>query len=139
MDHKILKVHGIFFPRALSDELLFELRPAPVDSVVKGSDAKNLAHELTNIQLGYEVIHSQELANEALFNYKNGKKFMCEHVTRLKAISIDEASNAIINETVNVPRRSMKVLVLLFHEPYAAEARNLKKIFNPILLRLRLL
>ena len=64
---------------------------------------------------------------------------MCEHVIRLKVISIDEASNAIFNETVNVPRRSMKVLLLLFHEPYAAEVRNRKKIFNPILLRLRLL
>ena len=37
-----------------------------------------------------------------------------------KAISIDEASDAIVNETVNTPERSMKGLLLLFYELYAA-------------------
>ena len=129
LDHEIRKEHEVFFPRALSDELLFELRLAPVGTFVKGSDAANLAYELTNNQLWFDVIHSQELANEALFNYKNGKRFMCERVTHLE--SIDEASEAIINETVNVPRRSIKGLLLLFYEPYAAGARESEKIFNP--------
>ena len=126
LDHEIRKEHEVFFPRALSDELLFELRLAPVGTFVKGSDAENLAYELTNNQLWFDVIHSQELANEA---YKNGKRFMCERVTHLE--SIDEASEAIINETVNVPRRSIKGLLLLFYEPYAAGARESEKIFNP--------
>lgn len=34
LDREILKDHGVFFPRALSDELIFELRVAPVGSVV---------------------------------------------------------------------------------------------------------
>ena len=56
---------------------------------------------------------------------------MCEHITYLKAISIDETSDAIINETVNVPRRSMKGLLLLFYESYAVGARDSKKMLNP--------
>ena len=38
MDHDILKDHGVFFPGALSDELVFEMRLAPAGSVVKGSE-----------------------------------------------------------------------------------------------------
>ena len=131
LDHDILKDHGAFFPRALSDELLFELRLAPAGSVVKGSDPTKLSYQLTDIQLEYEVIHSQKLADEALSNYKNGKRFMYEHITHLKTISIDKGSDTIINESINVPRRSMKGLLLLFYETYTAGTRNSEKTFNP--------
>ena len=67
LDYEILKDDGVFLPRALSDKLLFELRLAPVGSVVIRS---NEALTLTNIQHEYEVIHSQELADEALSNYE---------------------------------------------------------------------
>ena len=51
IDHEILKDHGLFYPRALSDELVFELRLAPASTVVKGSDQAKLDYELSNIQL----------------------------------------------------------------------------------------
>ena len=81
MDHEILKDHGVFVPRALPDELLFELILAPASNVVIGSDEIQLAYELTSIQLEYEVIHNQELTDEALSDYANGKRFMYGHVT----------------------------------------------------------
>ena len=57
LDYEILKDHGAFFPRALCNELLFELKLAPVGSVVIRSEKAQLADELTTIQLEYEVIH----------------------------------------------------------------------------------
>lgn len=57
LDHEILKDHGVFFPRALSDELVFELRLTPPRNVVIGSDKAQLAYQL----LEYEVIYSQQL------------------------------------------------------------------------------
>ena len=125
MDYEIVRDHGVFIPRAL-----FELRLARVGSVVIGSDEAQLAYELINIQFEYEVIHSQELADEALSNYRNGKGFVYEHVTHLKTISVDKGSDTIINESINVPRRSMKGL-LLFYELYVAGARGSEKTFNP--------
>ena len=116
IDHEILKNHGVFFPRALSDELVFELKLAPASNVVKGSDATILAYELTNIQLEYEVIHSKNLADEVESNYNNGKRLMYEHVTHHKTISFSKGTDSIINESINVPRRSMKGLLLLFYE-----------------------
>ena len=74
LDHEILNDYEVFFPRTLSDELLFELRLAPASNDVIGSDETQLAYELTNIQLEYEVIHSQELADEALSSNKNRKQ-----------------------------------------------------------------
>lgn len=131
IDHEILKDHGVFFPRALSDELVFELRLAPAASVVKGSDSTSLGYEINNIQLEYEIIHSKELADKAISNYQNGKRFMYEHITHHKTISVAKGTDSIINESINVPRRSMKGLLLLFYEPYTAGARDSEKTFNP--------
>ena len=77
-------------------------------------DKAQFAYELANIQLRYEVIHSQELTDETLSNHKNGKRFIYEHVTHLETISVDEGSGTIISESINVPRRSMKGLLLSF-------------------------
>ena len=55
---------------------------------------------------------------------------MYEHVTYVKTISVDKRLDSIINESVNVVRRSMKGL-LLFYEPYVAGARDSEKTFNP--------
>ena len=118
MDHEILKDHGVFLPRALSDDLLFEL------NVVIGSDVTQLAYELTNVQLEYEVIHSQELADTQM------GRDSCTNTSHLKTISVDRGSDTIINESINVLRRSMEGL-LLFYEPYAAGARDSEKTFNP--------
>ena len=131
IDHEILKKHGVFFPRALSDKLVFELGLSPASNIVKGSDATKLGYELTNIQLEYEVIHSKNLADEAGSNYKNGKRLMYEHVTHHKTISFSKSADSIINESINVPGRSMKGLLLLFYKPYAVGARDSEKTFNP--------
>ena len=132
IDHEIRKNHGVFFPRALSDELVFELRLAPASNVVKGSDATKLAYELTNIQLEYEVIHSKNLADEVESNYKNGKRLMYEHITHHKTISFSKGTDSIINESINVPRRSMKGLICSFFTRDMREEREIqKKTFNP--------
>lgn len=57
---------------------------------------------------------------------------MYEHVTHHKTISIAKRTDSIINESINVPRRSMKGLILLlFYEPYEGGTRDSEKTFNP--------
>ena len=56
---------------------------------------------------------------------------MYEHVTHHKTISIAKGSDTIINGSINVPRRSIKGLLLLFYEPYTAGTRDSEKSFNP--------
>ena len=54
---------------------------------------------------------------------------MCEHVIHLKTISVEGGSDTIINESISVPRRLMKVLLLLllFYKPYVAGVRDSEK------------
>ena len=46
-------------------------------------------------------------------------------------VSFAKGTESIFNESINVPRRSMKGLLLLFYEPYAGGARDREKTFNP--------
>ena len=55
----------------------------------------------------------------------------CASVTLPKTILVDERLDAIISEGINIPRRSMKWLPLLFYELNIASARDREKAFNP--------
>ena len=73
LDHQILTDHGVFYPQALYNDLVFELTLAPEVQAVRGSDASKLVYKLENIQLEYETIRSKSLADEATSTYTNGK------------------------------------------------------------------
>ena len=127
LDHQILTDHGIFYPQALYNDLVFEVTLAPANQVVKGSDPTKLKYKLNNIQLQYEMISSKELAEEATSIYNSGKEFIYDHVSRDKIYPIDKGRDTKINITVNSQRRSMKGLLLLFIEPYTAGTRESEK------------
>ena len=131
LEHEILKDHGVFHPRALHDALIFEITLAPENMGVKGSDSSKLNYELTNIQLEYEVIHNVDLARETSSSYLKGKDFMYKHVIHHKTLTVNKMVDTIINESINVPRRSMKGILLLFCEPHAGGARDSVTFFNP--------
>ena len=57
LDHQILTDHGVFYPQALYNDLVFEVTLSPANQVVKGGDATKLKYKLTNIQLEYEMLH----------------------------------------------------------------------------------
>ena len=126
LDHQILTDHGIFYPQALYTDLVFELVLAPAEQVVKGSDASKLKYKLTNIQLEYEMIRSEDLANEATSVYESGKEILYDHVTRGNKLRV-ETSTELINIKVDSQRRSMKGILLLFVEPYNAGTRDSEK------------
>ena len=126
LDYEILKDRGVFFPRALSDALVFELGLAPARNIVIGSEKALLAYELTYIEPEYEVIHSQELADEARSNYTNGKRFMYDYVPHLKTILIARATDRIINEKRRLVENSTGIvmLVVLLQTCYAGDIAN---------------
>jgi len=87
LDHQILSDHGVFYPQALYNDLVFELTLAPASQVVKGSDTTKLKYKLTNIQLEYQMIRSKTLADEARRVYSSGKEFAYDHVTCSKVVT----------------------------------------------------
>ena len=131
LDHQILTDHGVFYPQALYTDLSFELKLAPAHQVVKGSDATKLKYKLINIQLEYEMIRTEELANKATRAYEDGKEFLYDHVRLFKVIPIN-ATSPLISIKVDHQRRSMKGILLLFMKtPITAGARDSEKFIFP--------
>ena len=131
LDHPILSDHGVFYPQALHNDLLFELTLAPANQVVKGSDASKLGYKLENIQLEYEVIRSKSLADETLSTYRSGKEFAYDLIMRERVVPITRGSDTRLNLLVNPQRRSLKGILLLFINPFIAGARDTEQFFNP--------
>ena len=131
LDHQILTDHGVMYPQALYNDLIFELTLAPAAQVVKGSDTSKLVYKLANIQLEYETIRSKTLADEAMSAYSSGKKFAYDYVMREEVVTFAKGTDARLNLRVNPQRRSLKGILLLFMEPYTAGARDSEKYSNP--------
>ena len=131
LDHPILTDHGVFYPQALFNDLVFELTLAPAQTVVKGSDGTELGYKLENIQMEYEVIRSEDLAAETMSTYSTGKEFAYDYVMRERVVPITRGSDTRLNIRVNPQRRSLKGLLLLFINTYAAGDRDTEHYFNP--------
>ena len=131
LDHSILTDHGVFYPQALYNDLVFELTLATAHEVVKGSDGTKLGYKLENIQLEYEVIRSKDLADEAMSTYASGKEFAYDLVMREKVVPITRGSDTHLNLRVNPQRKSLKGILLLFINQYVVGARDTEHYFNP--------
>jgi hypothetical protein len=70
-------------------------------------------YTLENIELENESIDNIGLARKVESQYNVGRKLYFEHVILMKKTEWSKDST-IINETINVPRRSMKAIVMLF-------------------------
>ena len=135
INHPILDDHGVFHPRSLRETLLFEITLAPVFDIISTSDvSKGQTYKLTNLELEYTSISSDYLAQEASGAYASGKGFYYENVLLHKTFEIDKANDSVINEHINVPRRSMSGILCLFNDPAAAGARDSEKFVNPAML-----
>ena len=131
LDHAILLNHGVLYPRGLNENLLFELTLASAKEIVVGSDPTKLVYELQNLELEYEILKSESLAMETNAMYKAGKMYFYDNVTLLKTCTVARNTDSVINHTVDIPRRSMKGILLLYLETYADGARDSEKFANP--------
>ena len=131
LDHPILTNHGVLYPQALYNDLVFELTLAAAHEVVKGPDGTKLGYKLENIQMEYEVIRSKKLADEVMSTYKSGKEFAYDLVMREKVVPITRGSDTRLNLRVNPQRKSLKGILLLFINPFTAGARDTEQYFNP--------
>ena len=136
-DHEILKDHGVFYPHALTQDLAFVVMLADAVNVVKGSDPSKLKYKLTNIELQYESIKNEKLADSMNEKYDTGKYFLYDHVAFQQTVPINKGTDEQINIRVNAQRRSLKGILLLFIEPYVGGTRDFKKYVFPDLKKVK--
>ena len=132
ISHPILDDHGVFNPRGIKETLMFEITLASISDIVNFSDVvKPPTYTLKNLELEYSSISSDYLAGEALSAYASGKGFYYENVVLQKTFDISKPDDSVINEHVNVPRRSMTGILCLFNDTTTAGTRNSENFINP--------
>ena len=135
INHPILDDHGVFRPISLRETLMFEITLAPVSDIVVYSDVTvPPTYKLSNLELEYTTISSDYLAQEAAAAYNSGKGFFFENVQLFKTFEISKPDDSVINEHINVPRRSMTGVLCLFTEKPTAGTRDAEKFVNPAML-----
>ena len=135
IQHPILDDHGVFRPRSLRETLMFEITLAPVSDIVVYSDVTiPPTYKLSNLELEYTSISSDYLAQEAAAAYNSGKGFFYENILLHKTFEISKPDDSVINEHINVSRRSMSGVLCLFTEKPTAGTRDAEKFVNPAML-----
>ena len=135
LDHPVLSDNGCLYPKALAHELTFEITLPEVNDIVNHDKTEEKKtppnYKLENIELEYKCIKSDHLAREAMTTYQVGKGFFYENVILHKSFSISKPNDSVINEHINVPRRSMTGILCLFEESYDTDKRDSEKFDNP--------
>ena len=135
INHPILDDHGVFHPRSLRETLKFEITLASVTDIVDYTDDSTPpTYSLKNLELEYMSISSDYLAQQASAAYATGMGFYYENVLLHKTLEISKPDDSVINEHVNVPRRSMTGILCLFNEAITAGTRDSEKFINPAML-----
>jgi hypothetical protein len=70
-------------------------------------------YKLENLELEYETIENDVLASEVSSMYTTGRSLSYKHVTLMQTSNWDK-DLTIVNENINIPRKSMSAIVLLF-------------------------
>jgi hypothetical protein len=111
---KILKDHGLYAPHNMANDLQYAITlPKAEDIMNTQANEKVAGYTLENIELEYESIDNAELAREAESRYDAGRVLSFEHITLMKKTEWDK-DVTLVNETFNIPRDSMKAIVMLF-------------------------
>ena len=131
LNHPILNEHGVFYPKALDHHLIFEITLAPVNDIVVYSDTtKTPSYSIKNLELEYSSISSEYLAREAQASYQVGKGFFYENVTLHKTFTFSIGGDGVINQHINLPRRSMTGILCLFTLPTLQQELETLRIFT---------
>ena len=138
LDHPILNEHGIFYPKALSESFMFEITLTSTADLVIYTDSEiTPGYTLSHLELEYSCISSDVLASRASSAYQIGRGLQYENIILHKTFTIANKTDEVINQHINLPRKSMTGILCLFIEAYNKTAtagdRDSEKFINPSL------
>ncbi|CAB4002517.1 Hypothetical predicted protein [Paramuricea clavata] len=111
---KIIADHGLYTPFSMNNNPMYILTLPQSDEIMtaQGGEAKG-NYKLNNLELEYETIENDTLASEVSRMYSTGRSLSYKHVTLMRTSNWDK-DLTIVNENINIPRKSMSAIVLLF-------------------------
>jgi hypothetical protein len=111
---KIIGDHGLYTPFSMNNNPMYILTLPPSDEIMTAQGGENKGnYKLDNLELEYETIENDSLASEVSGLYSSGRSLSYKHVTLMRTSNWDK-DLTIVNENINIPRKSMSAIVLLF-------------------------
>ena len=122
--NRIIQDHGLYAPFMMNNNFRYvKTLPAASDILIAQGGETLGTYSLENIQLEYETIDNLDVANQISQTYNTGRSLSYEHVTLMKTLNW-AASSTLINENINLPRKSMKAIVLLFSKSTVVDSEE---------------
>ena len=110
---KILEDHGFYAPHSMINNLQYIITlPKATDIMAVQTSQSVRGYTLENFELEYETVGNRDLTIDVVGGYETGRSLSYVHTTLMKTVEWNKDSTT-INETVNLPRKSMKAMVLL--------------------------
>ena len=107
---KILEGHGPYAPYDVSDVEYRTKLPEASKVMVAQTGQSVGSYKLTDMNLEFETIEGEELAKSVKKEFETGRQLWYDYTTLLKTLEWRKDST---REDINIPRKSMKSIVLL--------------------------
>ena len=120
---KILEGHGPYAPYNMNDfEHRIKLPKAEDIMVAQGGESVD-GYKITDSNLQYETTEGPKLAKETKREYEIGCELWYDYTTLLKTLEWSKDSTREVID-INIPRRSMKAIVLLCKRKTLQKAKS---------------
>ena len=120
---KILCDNGPYAPYGMCD-FVYDIRLPRSEKIIKAqTNEETGTYKLTDLQLEYDVIKSEGLANSVRETYNTRRSFPYNYSTLLKTLPWAKGNTREVID-INIPRKSMKAVVLLFTEKGAGDSEH---------------
>ena len=114
LDLEILTKHAPLYSYALHSDIIIEITLADISQIVVTEEAATAKYKLENICLEYDTIENEQLANSVESLYNQGYVFLYDFTQLFKTIHLTNTMT-VVNENINIPKKSIKGILLLFY------------------------
>ena len=111
---QILNDHRLFAPYGMNSNIRYKIRLPKAEGIMVAQTNQTVdGYSLEDIKLEYSTIEDPDTYNAALSSYQVGRSLVFNHVTMMER-EIWGKGTTMINKTINLPRKSMKYIAMLF-------------------------
>ena len=103
----------------------YRITPPKSEKIMKAQDGEDVGeYKLSDVHLEYEIIESEDLVRKVKDQYSIGRSLFYDYTTLLKTLPWSKSSTREVID-VNIPRRSMKAIVVLFTKKDSGDSEDL--------------
>ena len=136
LDFELLTTHAPVYKFPIQEDIIFELKLAPKEDIIVTATTAKMNYELKNICLEYDTISNETIARQLVNNYNAGFSLYYDWIDHFKTLAVSK-NTTLINENVNIPKRSIKGILLLFISDYTDGDRDSEKFENPMITKVK--